>query len=306
MNEKIQIQELIKILIENRKFIIIVTIICTLFSGIISFFIIPEKYKSNAVIQVSNTIQEQNTGFIQSYIGKVLTPQVFTEQLKNESNINKTFQNKNLDNDFILRNLRIESINNSDIINLSYSSDTPDNAQKELETIINAAINDMNRTIRKNLIKLETSYSLKLNTLTKDIEGLVNEYNKLIRDNNLPEILILQTIINSDLTLNVSLEQLQTLANINGELQDKLLQLGAQIQSKSSEYQKLFNEYQSIKSGLDHFEAEHFIHLIVDPTFPRKPASPNLILNIAVGLIFGLFLGIGTAVFRYLLREPVN
>lgn len=96
----------------------------------------------------------------------------------------------------------------------------------------------MNESVQATLKELETTYKTESVSLSKEIENIIEQYNKIIKDNKLPEILILQTVLNSEIVLNISDDQTTTLSNVNGDLQNQLLQMQAQINTKSVEYQK--------------------------------------------------------------------
>lgn len=144
---------------------------------------------------------------------------------------------------------------------------------------------------------------MEANALTTEIDSIIEQYNKLIRENNLPELLILQTILNTEVILNVSEEQTAALSNVNGYLQNKLLQLQAQIQTKSEEYRTTLANYQSVKTGLDSFKPDPFIRVIAEPTLPEEASSPNKMVNLAIGLVFGILLGLAVVLFGYYWRN---
>ena len=82
------------------------------------------------------------------------------------------------------------------------------------------------------------------------------------------------------------------------KLQNELLQLQVQIQSKSEEYGKVLANYQSVKTGMGSFKPDPFIRVIAEPTLAEGPASPNKMLNLAIGLVIGVMMGIGIVFFR--------
>ena len=154
-------------------------------------------------------------------------------------------------------------------------------------------------SIKETLNQLEETYLKESNSLSSEIEQLMTSYNDLVTNNNLPEVLILQTIASSQFVLNLTENQSNALANVTGSIQNELLQLKAQIDTKSAEYRVVLEKYQSVKTGLDSFKADPFIRVIVDPTFAENPSSPNKLLNLAIGLLLGLIIGIGLVFFRH-------
>lgn len=306
MEETIELREIIEIALKGKKTISIITIICVALAGILTWFVLPEKYESKAVVQVASSVED--TGIMESYVATEFTPQVYSQRAKNALVINEAFQNENIEKKFRQDNLKISIESTSNLLTLSYISNSPENAQKELQTIINATKNEMNIAVQNTLKNLESTYSKDANSLSKEIELIINEYNKIVRENRLPEVLILQTILNPEMVINISDEQTKALANVNGSIQNQLLQLQAQIQSKSKEYRTVLEKYQSVKTGLENFKPDPFVRVIIGPNLQVNPTSPNKILNLAIGFIIGIMFGLGVVFFRNYWRKsgPVN
>lgn len=299
MEETIELREIIEIILKGKWIISIITICCVLLAGILSWLVLPEKYESKAVVQV--TSGSQDAGIMESFVATEFTPQVYTHRLTNDSIINSAFDKENLQNEFSKGNLTTKTEGN--LVTLKYVSDSPENAQKELQTILATTRNEMNDSVQRTLNNLEATYNKDSEALSDEIESIINDYNAIIRANELPEILILQTFLNSEIVVNITEEQIRALANVTGELQNQLLQLQAQIQIKSSEYRKVLAKYQSVKTGLENFKPDPFIRIIAEPSLPKSPSSPNNLLNLAIAFVLGVMLGLGVVFFRHYWKE---
>lgn len=126
----------------------------------------------------------------------------------------------------------------------------------------------------------------------------MTRYNEIITSNKLPEILILQTIASSQFVLTLTEQQTAALSTITGSLQNELLQLNSQINTKSLEYENTLTKYQSVKTGMDSFKPDPFIRLINAPAVIDTPISPDKLLNLVIGLLLGLVVGISIVFFR--------
>jgi len=295
MEETIELREIIEILLKGKWVVAISTIIAMLFAGVISWFVLDEQYDSHATIQISSGVQD--TGVMSNFVAAEFNPTIYMKHLQNESLIKQAFNNANF-GEYNKGNLSVTNQPNSDIVEVTYKGTTPEEAQKYLSTILNEAKTKMNSSVKQTLNQLEATYLNESNSISTEIELLMNSYNDIIISNNLPEVLILQTIASSQFVINLTENQTSALANINGKLQNELLQLKAQIDSKSNEYQNVLTKYQSVKTGLDSFSPDPFVRLIIEPTLEDNPAGPNKFLNLAIGLVLGLMLGIGIVFFR--------
>lgn len=294
MEDTIELREIIEIILKGKWIIAGVTVICMLFAGIASWFILPEKYESTAIVQIKSDIQD--TGVVNNFVATEFTPQVFAQRLGNESLLNNEFKQMGIKNKYFSDNLKV--VTEEDILTLTYTSNSPENAQKELQAIIDFTKKEMNNVVQAELETLISSYNNEAETLSGEVEILINEYNSIVRTNKLPELLILQTILSTGITLNLSEEQIEALSSVDGAIQNRLLQLQVNIQVKAEEYNKVLANYQSAKTEQKSFRSEPYFQEIIVPTLEEEASSPNKVLNLAIGFILGVMLGIGVVFFR--------
>lgn len=295
MEETIELRQIIEILLKGKWIISIFTIVAMLFMGIVSWFVLDEKYESKAVIQLSSGVQD--TGIMSNYVATEFTPTIYMQRIQNEVLMKQAFQEANF-TDFHKGNLIVSNQANTDLVELTYKNASPEATQQHLQLLMEQTKSIMNTSVKETLNQLEQTYLNESNALSTEIEQLMNKYNNIVTSNKLPEILILQTIASSQFVLNLTTEQTNALANISGAIQNELLQLKAQMDTKSAEYQAVLTKHQSVKTGLDSFKPDPFIRVIIEPTLAERPASPNKLMNIAIGLVLGIMLGIGFVFFR--------
>lgn len=295
MEETIELREIIEVILKGKWIIAVCTIIALVFTGIVSWFVLEEQYESKAVVQIASDVQD--TGIMSSYVATEFSPTIYMQRIKNESQMKAAFENANYTN-FISKNLALTNQPNTNLVEMSYKAASAEEAQQHLLLLLEETKAEMNTSVKETLNQLEQTYLNESNALSTEIEQLMTQYNNLIVSNKLPEVLILQTIASSQFVLNLTAEQTAALSTITGTLQNQLLQLKAQIDSKSAEYQNVLAKYQSVKTGLDSFKPDPFIRVISEPTLADESASPNKVLNLAIGLVLGLMVGIGLVFFR--------
>lgn len=306
MEETIELRELINIVWKGKSIIIVSTILCMLLAGIASWFVLDETYESKAVVQVASGVQD--TGIMANYIAAEFTPNIYAQRIQNKPIMQQALQNAGIKVKYNSQNLiaTVDADPSKNFVELKYTSNSEKDAQQQLQVFMDATKQKMNESVQATLEELETTYKSESASLSKEIETIIEQYNKTIRNNNLPELLILQTILNTEITLNISEEQTAALANVNGKLQNQLLQMQAQIQTKSEEYRKTLAYYQSVKTGLDSFKPDPFIRVIAEPTLAEGPSSPNKVLNLAIGLVLGMMLGLGVVLFRHYWKNSTS
>lgn len=299
MEETIELRELIDIVLKGKAVIFVCVIFCMLLAGIVSWFVLDEKYESKAVVQVASGVQD--TGVMANYVAAEFTPSIYAQRIQNTPIMQQALLDAGIKAKYNEKNLvaTVDADPSKNIIEIKYTSKSAEDAQQQLLILMDATKNKMNESVQATLQDLEATYKSESTALSKEIETIIEQYNTTIRDNNLPELLILQTILNTEITLNISEEQTAALSNVNGNLQNQLLQMQAQIQTKSEEYRKTLANYQSVKTGLDSFKPDPFIRVIAEPTLTEGPSSPNKALNLAIGLVIGAMLGLGVVFFRH-------
>ncbi|MEQ6050279.1 chain length determinant protein WzzB [Lysinibacillus capsici] len=298
MEETIELRELIEIVWKGKAIIALCTIVCMLLAGVASWFVLEEKYESKAVVQVAGAVQD--TGIMANYVSTEFTPTIYAQRIQNKQIMQQALQDAGIKIKYNEKNLvtTTDADPTKNIVELKYTSNSAKEAQQQLQILMDAAKQKMNESVQQTLQQLESTYKIEAESLTKEINSNIEQYNQIIRENNLPKILILQTIINSEIVLNISEEQAATLSNVNGDLQNQLLQLQVQIQTKSEEYHNILTNYQSIKTELDSFKPDPFIRIIAEPSLAEGVSSPNKLLNLAIGLVVGVMLGLGIVFFR--------
>ena len=108
----------------------------------------------------------------------------------------------------------------------------------------------------------------------------------------------MQTLLPEETMFTLTGEQEQEFGKIDGELQTQLMSLQSNIKSKSEEYALSYTDLQNFLSNAEQFNPKSFIKTINQPSMPTKPSSPSPFLNIAIGFVIGLLVGLALVFFR--------
>lgn len=296
MNEEtIDLRELIEIIWKGKVVIILSIIIAIIISIVLSLFVIDKKFESKATVQItSNTPAE---GIVKQYIDSEFTSQIFAERIKSQTFIDQIFK-ETTGQKVSNQNLNVSIDAATTMISLTYISGDAKKSSDVLTTLINEQKIAMANSIQNEFILLADSYTEESKKLSKEIRDLVNLYNTTVHNNNLPEILILQSMVSNKLIFDLSKEQQASLVNVDGEIQNELMQLQARIESKSVEYRKVLDQYQTVLTNIESFRPDPLIKTIIEPTVAGEPSSPNTLLNIAISIVIGAMIGLGIVFMR--------
>lgn len=293
--ETISLRELVEIVWNGKKIIILSLVVSILVATILSFFVLDKKYVSEATVQVTTNTNAE--GIVKQYIDSEFTSQVFSERMKNQAFIDQIF-NKNGIKEVSNKDLTMNVNEITNIISLSYTSENPKKSNEILSTLIDEQKKYMSKTLTNEFTLLADSYTKESEKLSNEIRDLIKLYNETVNTNNLPEILILQSMIPNELIIDLSTEQQATLVNIDGALQNELMQLQSRISSKSEEYRKVLDQYQSVLTNIESFRPDPLIKTIIAPTLPEESSSPKNLLNITISIILGTMVGLGIVFIR--------
>lgn len=296
MEEIIELRQLIETVWKGKWLIAGLTAVIVLITSILSWFIIPEKFESKATVQIANEIQD--TGVMSNYIAAEFTPIVFLQRLQNPSQMNEELLKMGINEEVVKDKLKATNPSNTNLVELSYTAESPKAAQEQLTLLIQETKDRMDQSVKNTLNELEKTYTSESEHLSAEIETLISQYNKKVISNGLPEVLILQSLTASQIITPITDTQMSALSKVDGMLHNELLQIQTQIDSKSAEYRNVLDKYQSVKTGLESFRSDPFIRQIVEPSLPVLPTAPKKLLNIAIALIIGLMISIGIVFFR--------
>lgn len=293
--EKIELRKLIEIVWKGKVVIIISIIATMLIAMFFSVFVLEKEYESKATVQItSNTAAE---GLVKQYIDSEFTSQVFAERIKNQAFIDQVF-NTTPKNNVSNKNLTVNVDPTTNMISLTFKSNDAKMSKDILAALIEKQKKAMSDSLQNEFTLLADSYTKESIKLSDEIRDLVKMYNSTVHMNQLPEILILQSMVSNQSIVDLTQEQQASLVNIDGEIQNELMQLQARIETKSAEYSKILDQYQTVLTNIESFRPDPLIKTIIEPTVPNEPSSPNTILNLVIGLVIGTIIGLGIVFMR--------
>ena len=158
--ERMIIEDIVAILIKRWKMIIIITLITTIFSGVISFFIISPKYevstkvfigKENNQIKVQD--QTYNDSDVEMYLKLLKT---YAELIQTNDLIEKAvdLDGLGLKSQAILNNLKVTPRTDTQILEIKYTSENKVLARDILDSVINEFIKSSTRLMPNGNIQI--------------------------------------------------------------------------------------------------------------------------------------------------------
>jgi len=137
-DQLISIEEIIKILKKSRKIIVIITLLSTLASVVLSFFVIEPKYEASTKLFIGKETTEANQSYSQSDVIMYQTlMKTYCEVIKTNDLILKAAKEANIDlnAEEVLENLSVITIADTQILEVSFKSENAKEARDLIEEI---------------------------------------------------------------------------------------------------------------------------------------------------------------------------
>lgn len=171
MNEEIiRIEDIVDVLIKRWKMILSITLIATIFSVVISFFIISPKYEASTKVFIG---KENNQGQEQSYDNndvqmyqKLL--KTYAEIIKTNDLVEKAINSEKLDlaSEDILKGLIVTPRADTQILEISYTSNDKLLAKEVVDSITNEFIKSSTELISNGNVKIIESVKVPENPVS--------------------------------------------------------------------------------------------------------------------------------------------
>ncbi|MCR1951948.1 Wzz/FepE/Etk N-terminal domain-containing protein [Clostridium sp. DSM 100503] len=134
----ISIEEIIRILKKRRRIIVIITLLCTLASAVLSFFVIEPEYEANTKLFIGKESTGTNESYSQSDVIMYQTlMKTYCEVITTKDLISSATKdaNVNLKADEVLENLSVITIADTQILEIKFKSTDAKEARDLIEGI---------------------------------------------------------------------------------------------------------------------------------------------------------------------------
>jgi len=142
----------------------------------------------------------------------------------------------------------------------------------------------------------EAKVILKKNEKKRQVTRGINDTRQRIELNLLTEESVLASLKAKDEALKAQLAQAQEELNTINDVEQRMKQLELDNTIQQASYQKYSESFEQslIDQALDLVKISN-INIVQPATYPIKPARPRILLNLLLGILLGLFGGLGLA-----------
>ncbi|WP_031514142.1 YveK family protein [Desulfofalx alkaliphila] len=272
MEEEISLRELIEVILEGKWIIIAVSIVSVFFAGVLSFFVLSEKYEARANIMFDKKFVEQQGLSLESYKELVATHARF-EAVYDELQLDSSNYTVNS----LKKAVKTELNNDSNQIMITVSGENPEAIQKIANQLASNSVVDF----RKRLIDDKERELLREERLLDSITVELEETPKLLGTTEIREGAHVIQIPQ----INPQFEKLATRWD---EANHNVSQLQAE-----KEYLE-----QSLQTG------GKGLYIMLHPApLPVEAVAPRKMLNVAIAGVLGFMASVFLVFFRDFWRK---
>lgn len=306
MEEEISLREIIETLLEGKWIIAGITIVAMLVSGIVSFFVMSPTYEAEATIMI-NQLQEneKESNFLDTYVNEMVSPTIYAERLKAPTLIKRVIESEGLkESGWTAAGLRsaleVEVVPETNLIKIKLKGGNPDQVALIVNSIIKHSTAYTGERIGEKIGSLMEQYKAQMQTEQGKLNEAIKEYNELKAGSGLPSLVLFQESVTEDsqFVIQANKEILDELQNVDKAKQIEFAQINAKIKKLTELYNDYNKKYEEARSVSSFGLAKNKINPIAESVPPMNPISPKKMLNIAIGTVVGLMLGVFVAFFR--------
>ena len=292
--EEISLRELIEALLKRWKAIALITIVCLLAAGAISFFVMEPSYESTAVIRLND-----------SPIGIA----DYSAQINNHDVLYRTISDLNLDEheinaEKLKKMVLINQIDDTALIRITAKNSNPALAAGIANEMAVNSKGVLVPVYESMLSKTNDSIGLIQKTIKASTDELQSASQFVILKKNLVENDVLNDYLsqngfeNGNLSIELKSEEMNTRYV---ELQRKIFNDNTSMIQKQEEAANLQKKIDDIKQeveGLSPLNTFSGSFVVSEAVESLSPVSPRKNLNMAIGGVLGLMLGVFWAFFK--------
>ncbi|MED4351117.1 Wzz/FepE/Etk N-terminal domain-containing protein [Schinkia azotoformans] len=304
MEAEISLREIIETLLEGKWLIAGITAAMMIISGVLSFFIMAPTYEAEATIMV-NQIQENEPGFLDAYVNEMVSPTIYAERLMAPALIKRVIEDEGLTTTGwtaaeLRRALQIKADKETGLVNIKLEGNNPNEVSDIVNSVVKHSTAYTGERISEKIKALQDEYKAQMQTEQQKLNEAIDEYNRLKAGSGLPSLVLFEESVSegSQFVIQANKEILDELQHIDKAKHVEFQQISAKIKKLTELYNSYNTKYEEARSISAFGLAKNKINPIVEAVPPINPVSPKKMLNIAIGTVVGLMLGVFAAFFR--------
>lgn len=290
--EEISLRELIEALLKRWKAIAWITAICIILAGIMSFFVMEPSYEATAMLRLNGV----PIG-MEGYVAQITNYDVLEGTI-----CDLNLKEQDINTEKLKEMMTVQTIEDTSLIEVTVAFGDPDLAARIAnELVINSK--GILIPIYENMLALDDQ-AIKLieKTLQASAKELSEASEFVILKKNLVEDPALSAYFSSNGSGNLSIELKSEEMNTRYlAIQSKIFNDNLSLIQRQEDVANIQKKIEAIRqetAGQLPVNTFSEVFLVSKALPPLKAASPRKVLNLAIGAVLGLMLGVFWAFFR--------
>ncbi|MDC3411837.1 Wzz/FepE/Etk N-terminal domain-containing protein [Terrihalobacillus insolitus] len=300
-DEEISLREIVEIIWDGKKIISLITVIAILISFVYSFFMIETTYKTKASLTINPSEVENNQTI--KYFSSIIDANLVMQQMKNPKVLEQVIKEPDLNTDkwsitSLQNSLNVTKEDNSDIISVDMEGLDPNKIANITNATIKATRTQLAADMNRKLEEIIAQYKASMEEEQEKLNAAIAEYNAFKERANLPTLVLFEDVAGGNYQLEANRELLEELREFNKEDQVKFKKVTTEVNRLTNLYNSSRAKYEEAKQIDTEQVISNQVVVLSEALALDKPVDQNKLLNIAIGLVLGLMLGIGVVFIR--------
>ncbi|NLJ18281.1 Wzz/FepE/Etk N-terminal domain-containing protein [Globicatella sulfidifaciens] len=306
MKEELNLKEIIEVLWKGKFIILIFSIVALIISGIYSFVIADPVYRGSATISL-NSIPELPDN-LQPVIAELTSEEVIEQLVKSPEVLSTLIEEQGLDEsvDSLRNAFEVKLLNNANIsISVALTDTNKEKIVNLIDRVTELTKEQLIENIKLRLEVLADDYQEQIIIEEELTSELINEYNTLISQEELPALLLMQanTPGGQYILVDADRELIEEFKNLKKTVYTEFIRLNTQIEDSTNRFNTNSQRLEEI-NNVDPIDIVNLrINEISETTIGNQPIAPNKSLNLAVALFLGVVLGVMTVYIKNMMQD---
>ena len=312
MEEEISLRELIDVLWRGKWLIAAITGVVIVLAALYTFVLSSPTYKSSGTVMIHQPTYE--TGIASDYVNQTVSADLFIRSAQTHEVLSNVITSLDLTDEMSVTGLResftftkeeeTDSEEISSIVDISIESSNADQVNQLVNELFTQTELYMEKRLERRLDELEVQYESLVEKETNELDMALKEYEVLRAGEGLPSLILLQDLAGSaQFIIDENQQLLEELKTLDKNKQIEYEQVTAKIERLYQTQDKYLTYLTDVQNTKNLEIIPSSVRIISEPYSSGNPVSPNNMLNLAIGAVLGLMLGVFVTFFVNYMKE---
>ncbi|GEM05796.1 hypothetical protein HMI01_27840 [Halolactibacillus miurensis] len=300
MEEEISLKELLQAILKGKVLIGIITAMAVLIAAGYSYLLVDPVYEGRTIIGFNKVSTAPEN--VQPLIDELTTIQNFENVLTSPESVVPVIEKLEIDRTYnsLANQIEMSRLNEGeDHLEIKFASSDQTEIESVLSELVVQAKVQLGKALSNRFDLLTDEYERQMLEEEKNIDQAVAAFNNLNAHEKLPTLMLVnENTSGNQYLLDVSEAYLEEFRLLDKTLQAEYNKALDKIDKHTELYNFYSGKLDEVNSVKDMGIINVKVNTVTAPRATMDPISPNKLLNIAIGLVLGLMIGVFVVLFK--------